>query len=105
MSAYSISQDFLTNQKAGPTPAQQERTARDLSAKFLEMVLKPMIEHSSMFGGDSIFGSGAASENLIKPMMLQNITTSIANKGNAMGLYPVFLKAVQRVQKNQEVKS
>ena len=100
----SINSNFISTQRKDPTLMQQEKTARDLSAKFLERVLKPIFEKSSLFGGDNALGNGATSDNLIKPMFVQNLTSAIAKQGNAMGLYPVFLKAVQKTVQAKETK-
>lgn len=91
----------MTPAPKSPHLRDAEKAARQVSAQFLEMLLKPMFAQHGSFGGESWLGDSATSENIIKPMMVQNIATSMANQGNAFGLYPIFLKAIQRIQERQ----
>lgn len=95
-------QTTMSIQKPASTPAQQEKAARQVSAQFIEMMIKPMFtKHKELFGGDSWTGNSATSENLIEPMMVQHIASSMANTGDAIGLYPIFLKAIQQIDKKE----
>lgn len=96
-------QNMMSLQKPPATPHEQENAARQVAGEFLKMVLGPMLtHHGDSFGGDSWMGNGATSDSIIQPMMVQQITSALAQNGDALGLYPIFLKAIQRIEEQKQ---
>ena len=93
-------QTMMPVTKAPTSAGGKEKVARELSGQFLELMLKPMFssEQGEKFGGDSWMGDSAVSSNLIQPAMVQHMASVLAHQGNAFGLYPIFLKAVEQVE-------